>query len=483
MDESQKEKDAVLFTRPWELFGFGCHYAWIVFLVIDPLTLLAPVTESNSLGPSWAPRVILMLGIALAYGGIFLYCRKVVRFSPSKTLLIAGGCLGMAGTLLLLFFSRGFLAPAVWVAAALCIGFSYAFSMTAGNLFWSRNRQEMSVMQLTVSSAVAAGVYGLLLCLPAAASLLLASLLPLVGDIILVLSKGGKRRPRALMERPLHSQDRVRLLAYAFLYMLGYGAVIGAALPTMTSLADQRVLASLPILLGLVTALGVSLVLSLRKNPLAWMSWIDRLSGAIMVVGAAGVACFAGSPACAVMLGLFLCGGVFADHFVWILNADLAYRDRKEWAQAIAAGVGLFQWAGISAGSLVVLTLISGGNEGLIGPAVFGAFCFYVLGRFFVLSREDAMRLWMGRESHEAQDLQALRVATVAKKFAFSPRETDVVELLAQGRSVTAIQEQLTLSQSTVKTHIRSIYRKAGVGNKQEFISLLMATEIPGETD
>lgn len=131
----------------------------------------------------------------------------------------------------------------------------------------------------------------------------------------------------------------------------------------------------------------------------------------------------------------------------------------------------------------MVLTLMSEGSEGLIGPAVFGAFCLYVLGRFFVLSREDAMRLWMGRESHEAQDLQALRVATVAKKFALSPRETDVVELLAQGRTVTAIQEQLTLSQSTVKTHIRSIYRKAGVGNKQEFISLLMATEVPGETD
>lgn len=52
-------------------------------------------------------------------------------------------------------------------------------------------------------------------------------------------------------------------------------------------------------------------------------------------------------------------------------------------------------------------------------------------------------------------------------------RETEVFELLVQGYSLPAIEEHFYLSHSTVKGHVRNIYRKFNVTNKQELIKLV----------
>ena len=53
-----------------------------------------------------------------------------------------------------------------------------------------------------------------------------------------------------------------------------------------------------------------------------------------------------------------------------------------------------------------------------------------------------------------------------------SAREEEVAALLLSGRNVPAISELLCISQSTVHTHVRHIYEKTGVHNRQELIDL-----------
>lgn len=65
------------------------------------------------------------------------------------------------------------------------------------------------------------------------------------------------------------------------------------------------------------------------------------------------------------------------------------------------------------------------------------------------------------------------RCREVSVEFGLSPRETDVLFLLAQGRTRLYIQEELFLAENTVKTHIGHIYRKLGVGNRQELLDLV----------
>lgn len=49
-------------------------------------------------------------------------------------------------------------------------------------------------------------------------------------------------------------------------------------------------------------------------------------------------------------------------------------------------------------------------------------------------------------------------------------RESEVLILLRMGKTYVEIGEQLDISQNTVKTHLKSIYRKLGVRNRTEAV-------------
>lgn len=65
------------------------------------------------------------------------------------------------------------------------------------------------------------------------------------------------------------------------------------------------------------------------------------------------------------------------------------------------------------------------------------------------------------------------RCAEVAREHRLTPRETEVMELLAHGRNGPFIQEKLVVSRNTVKTHVSNIYGKLGVHSQQELIDLV----------
>lgn len=70
------------------------------------------------------------------------------------------------------------------------------------------------------------------------------------------------------------------------------------------------------------------------------------------------------------------------------------------------------------------------------------------------------------------------RSAVMAQKFGLSPREGDVLVLLIQGRTVSAICQKLQLSEGTVKTHIAHIYDKTSVHSRQELLDLAYGGQI-----
>ena len=55
-----------------------------------------------------------------------------------------------------------------------------------------------------------------------------------------------------------------------------------------------------------------------------------------------------------------------------------------------------------------------------------------------------------------------------------SPREREVLELIARGRSIPAIAGELFLAPSTVKTHVQRLYEKLGVGDRSAAVAEAM---------
>ena len=115
-------------------------------------------------------------------------------------------------------------------------------------------------------------------------------------------------------------------------------------------------------------------------------------------------------------------------------------------------------------------------SSGLLGDAAdfgIGRFLYalsaivLVIVSSFVLTQVDLVRIVEAREG--VQDKQGVEDAcrSMAERFGPSVRETEVMVYLANGRTVPYIQDKLTISQSTVKTHVRNIYRKMGGGEGQ----------------
>ncbi|MCI8305441.1 MAG: helix-turn-helix transcriptional regulator [Enterorhabdus sp.] len=63
--------------------------------------------------------------------------------------------------------------------------------------------------------------------------------------------------------------------------------------------------------------------------------------------------------------------------------------------------------------------------------------------------------------------------AMVGDRFELTPRERDVLFLLAQNYRAPYIAEKLVVSQSTVKTHMRNLYGKLDVHSQAELLLLI----------
>ncbi|MDR2715368.1 MAG: LuxR C-terminal-related transcriptional regulator, partial [Coriobacteriaceae bacterium] len=61
----------------------------------------------------------------------------------------------------------------------------------------------------------------------------------------------------------------------------------------------------------------------------------------------------------------------------------------------------------------------------------------------------------------------------VAKAFRLTPREGEVLVLLAHGRTLSIIARDLFVAKGTARTHMENIYRKLDVHKQQELIDLV----------
>ena len=58
-------------------------------------------------------------------------------------------------------------------------------------------------------------------------------------------------------------------------------------------------------------------------------------------------------------------------------------------------------------------------------------------------------------------------------RFELSPRETETLSYLGRGHGIVFIAKTLVISESTVRTHVKSIYRKLDVSSREELLELI----------
>ena len=99
---------------------------------------------------------------------------------------------------------------------------------------------------------------------------------------------------------------------------------------------------------------------------------------------------------------------------------------------------------------------------------------FFVVTLLVFNDPRSALRQWLtAGEPAEVTDEIPEACAAIAARFSLSPREREVLSLLARGRTAAYIGRSLGIAPDTAKTHMRSIYRKMDIHSQQDLIELI----------
>lgn len=121
---------------------------------------------------------------------------------------------------------------------------------------------------------------------------------------------------------------------------------------------------------------------------------------------------------------------------------------------------------------------LSGGSDayGLVIGSITVAMV--VVGTVLFMSEKDFFARWgVSFKDDEPEPDESVdhleeraRSEEIAQRYGLSPREVEVAQLLAAGKTGPQVQSELFISKDTVKTHVKHIYRKMGIHSRDELI-------------
>jgi DNA-binding CsgD family transcriptional regulator len=67
------------------------------------------------------------------------------------------------------------------------------------------------------------------------------------------------------------------------------------------------------------------------------------------------------------------------------------------------------------------------------------------------------------------------KIRKAAGYLKLTPRETELVEMFAMGYSTSAVSKLLSISESTLRTHLRNVYSTLRIESRAELVALVLA--------
>lgn len=453
-------------------FGLGFWQAWWTYALctndlFDPLSSMLPDNLPAYVNPSLA----LLLSTTLGYLAIALNGARVQKLRDQRGALpvIAAACLlgtlAMGGASHVVHGEIPMVALSVFVLGMLVFSAGNALLVAFWGMRWSSLASGSVGRYLYMSYLVAIAAFVALFPLPPAARVPIAACLPALSLFIL---HESRQEPERKASPVLFEQDRPilsRPLVATFVLNVSWGA----GLPCLLLVAGSAGQA-LPGLLAAAVCLAALIAHMTRAQPATEAFAVARpvclslLAGMLSPFVIPDNLSFIG-------YGLTTLGGACLDMLVMLVACDMAFRlDRP-----VASVLG---WAMVTsrAGSLAGRFLYDGlasGNSAwaermLVACALGAAFCGLV-----IFDRADLQALYRTRPILPRAETVNDRCNALARQIGLTQRETQIAQLLARGRSAPFIARELGISTGTVKNYVSGIYRKAGVGDRQDLLSAI----------
>lgn len=469
MGLNRQRKELLLRLRetPIVFLGLGVYRAWIA-TALGNLALAGPVATLHGLNLydlSLACTALLCAALA----------RKIAPLSGKRSFLVLGAGLMCAGTLLGIAAHLLVEPPlALLPLASLLAGVGTAVLI----LLWAEFFASLNPMRVALyySASLILGELIVFVLAGFRESYLLGFLvlLPIISTAMQTSSMNRipvEDRPKAVWGKYSFPWKPVALMAVcAFAYGYG-GTAVSSELKGPLSY------------LGIIAVASVIFIGTLSASKRFNFGFIYRIALPAMIIGFLLVA-----PSLEIGPGLSSAcvsiGYIAFSVFIMLILSNIAYRFgiSPVWLCGIERGVRyLFIALGRALQEIRGSGALPTDVEAAVNIAITIALV-VVFALVFFSERELSAKWGLSLHSDAGAgtletDRLAMRVSDLAKTYALSTREQEVLQLLAQRKTVARIERELFIANGTVKAHIRHIYSKLGIHSKDELHEMLGLAE------
>ena len=448
--------------------GVALLSAWLLLLAISPVFSRTPTLAGEYL--SW--RLLVCVGVACMFAAIAFVPRVgqwvLSARSHSFAMAVCCGVCGLFGVLIseyahaLMFDVVSAIMTAVALVLLCCI---WACRVSAVLL-----RERVFIL----AGGVMAGcvIYGAIAIIPQPFALFVGGCLPALSAAFAFAADGEDAvRESPVQEKVSTFPFEAELASSAILFGVLF-VLCGHALPEQEA---QWVSAAAPGMIHVAALFVLEAIITLvmmfgsgRTNPL-----IAVRPSAIVVAVSLLLLPFASEIWRMGCLALAFAGfGSFMVYFV-IVMGNISQERGANASQVCAWGMllvvaGALIGEALSAALLAIRPIMP--IDYVSALSICGLFVVVVM-QWGMAKRYDLAHETREMGGHyflDERPAEALKFQEIARHFSLSPRETEVLVMLAKGRSIPYICEALCISKSTAQTHVRHIYDKMEVSEGRQ---------------
>lgn len=453
---------AASFTMPWGVFQLDQVYLLAGAVLACAMAAVAPRAFATPDGVAHLNRLSCgLLALALVATGLVLWGSFDSQALTVAAFALAGAASGALQVMWGERFARGGMRLAL-------LGAPVAGIVTALVM--------MAVPSGSDAAMLAAPVVSLaLLCTHRGGSgALVLSLHPLPAEAARPVRADAAEARKA----PLSGSVLVRLMASIAVFSL-----VGRCLDSFPVGVDEAAPAFIAdnyafLAIIAVGVLFAAIVLLLGSRFDTFM--VYRLSLPIMVAGFVVLTLFVDTFTVASIF-LITVGYEFFDVLFWAMLAGIVSQRGRAAVPTFGWGVGC-TYLGMAVGTMLSRAMVAAMADGTLEVSSISLVCILVLVLLVVLVLPEGTfskigevgrggaKAGAGGGAADASDILAARCAELAKQRDLTPRECEVLVLLARGRTLAVVARELGVAEGTARTHMMHVYTKLGVHRQQELI-------------
>lgn len=467
--------------------GISIHFSWL-------FSLFAPMifTPTSLYSAGQAAHVRAAFVLALAISLIILWRTSDFFFDKRIVLLVLSAVLGSSIIWPLVFSTTG--SSLVFYIYWVCAGIGYACSLA----LWSEVLSSInpsgtrSFLSLGICfGAISSYLIILISSSSTNAAAIIFACFPFAESVIMhFLQKNLEVLKTRTLLPGKESDKRMDLNWHSITAVMASGVALGFVVQFLMQQTDSWPLV-LPVFTAAATAGSLIVIVDSKHKRLIDEDFIIKIFLPTAAIGLFPVA-FASVKINIICGGLMLLG-LILQNIMSTSSLSGHARLRKLAPMRIFCFGRLFAVVGFLAGWTIsyLAVIYSAGTFFLVGVSIVLVVVFIFLSSFVFENHypgeadseqkiDENLDIFfeLKMKDEDFHDIWKRKREKLARECNLSPRQEEVLALLAKGRDTKYIQEKLVISNHTAKAHIYAIYQKTDVHSRQELIDLIEKIDV-----